>query len=191
MTPGSNSSWLSLEISIIKNRAWQDAGFGHWVTCSVSESEPDRRRATVIVMTIATVLVTIGDLIMSQAMRDLGPLKIPVLSQVLAGRFEGGAGDFLSRGFTEVYGLLWLIFGSLKVWFAIACMFSFLVLWMVALSWSDLTFVMPLTALTYILNAMLVGPVLGEHVSPSRWVGTLMIAFGVGLVTMEKPREET
>lgn len=157
----------------------------------MSESAPDRRKATVVIMTIATIMVTIGDLIMSQAMRGLGPLEIPVLTQLLAGEFQGGAGDFLARGGSQVYDLLWLIFGTWTVWVAIACMLSFLILWMVALSWSDLTFVMPLTALTYVLNAMLVGPVLGEHVSPLRWLGTLMIALGVGLVTTEKPKEDS
>jgi len=49
--------------------------------------------------------------------------------------------------------------------------------------------VMPLTALTYVLNAILVGPVLGEHVSLTRWVGTILIAAGVALVTLEKPKE--
>jgi drug/metabolite transporter (DMT)-like permease len=56
---------------------------------------------------------------------------------------------------------------------------------MVSLSWSDLTFVMPLTALTYVLNAILVGPVLGEVVSPTRWLGTILITLGVALVTLE------
>jgi drug/metabolite transporter (DMT)-like permease len=91
----------------------------------------------------------------------------------------------------EVYDLLWRIFGTPQVWMAIGCMLTFLVLWMISLSWADLTFVMPLTALTYVLNAILVGPVLGEHVSPTRWVGTVLIALGVALVTLERAPETT
>lgn len=154
------------------------------------QEQPDRRWATVVIMTIATVAVTIGDLIMSHAMRTLGPLRLRVLEEFASGELREGWASSIGRLAGEIYQLAWLIFGDPIVWLAIACMFTFLVLWMVALSWSDLSFVMPLTALTYILNAILVGPVLGEHVSATRWMGTLMIAVGVGMVTMEKQTKD-
>ena len=121
---------------------------------------------------------------MSQAMRTLGPLTLPSLVSWWSG--ELGLLTAAGRLPGEIYGLLWLIFGTAKVWMGITCMLTFLVLWMISLSWSDLTFVMPLTALTYVLNAILVGPVLGEHVSPVRWMGTLLIAAGVALVTTDR-----
>ncbi len=145
----------------------------------------DRRVATVMAMTIATISVTIGDLIMSAAMRKLGPLKLPALENWWNGRLPTDTA--LKALPSELFHLIQSIFGQPQVWLAIGCMLTFLVLWMVSLSWADLTFVMPLTALTYVLNAILVGPVLGEHVSFIRWVGTLLIALGVGLVTLEKP----
>lgn len=144
---------------------------------------PDRRLATSIAMILATVSVTVGDLIMSAAMRKLGPLRLLALEDWWAGRTP--TGEALGRLPGELSHLVVAIFGQWQVWLAIGCMLIFLVLWMVSLSWADLTFVMPLTALTYVLNAMLVGPVLGEHVSITRWVGTLLIAVGVGLVTLE------
>lgn len=155
---------------------------------TAEQGRADRRVATTIAMIVATVSVTIGDLIMSSAMRKLGPLRLPALENWWNGQLPGEA---LFRALpADVGRLIWLIFTRLDVWLAIGCMLTFLVLWMVSLSWSDLTFVMPLTALTYVLNAILVGPVLGEHVSPTRWLGTLLIALGVGLVTLEKPASE-
>ena len=145
---------------------------------------PDRRVATTAAMLVATVSVTVGDLLMSQAMRALGPLHLRALEQWWAGALPLGSALALLPA--QIYELLWLIFGTAKVWLAIGCMLLFLVLWMVSLSWSDLTFVMPLTALTYVLNAILVGPVLGEVVSPVRWVGTILITLGVALVTLER-----
>lgn len=144
---------------------------------------PDRRLATSIAMILATVSVTVGDLIMSAAMRKLGPLRLRAFEEWWAGRTS--TGEALGQLPGELFHLIVTIFGQWQVWLAIGCMLIFLVLWMVSLSWSDLTFVMPLTALTYVLNAMLVGPVLGEHVSFTRWVGTILIAVGVGLVTLE------
>ena len=144
----------------------------------------DLRVATTVAMLIATVSVTVGDLIMSQAMRGLGPLTLPSIS-AWSGKTLG-LSEVLTSLPGELYALLWLIFGTAKVWLAIGCMLTFLVLWMISLSWADLTFVMPLTALTYVLNAILVGPVLGEHVSATRWFGTVLIAAGVALVTIDR-----
>lgn len=157
----------------------------------MTPSEPvkrDRRGATTVAMILATIAVTIGDLIMSSAMRGMGPLQLPSVASWWNG--DKPLGAVFSELPGEVYTLVWQIFSHPQVWLAIGCMLTFLVLWMVSLSWSDLTFVMPLTALTYVLNAMLVGPVLGEHVSLARWAGTLLIALGVALVTLEQPKKE-
>lgn len=130
-------------------------------------------------MLIAVTAVTVGDLIMSHTMKSMGPLKI----QTLGPWWQGESG--FDEVWRELWTLIWVIFSQPLVWLAIAFMLSFLVLWMIALSWSDLTFVMPLTALTYVLNAVLVGPILGEQVSPFRWLGTLLIALGVVLVSAD------
>lgn len=146
---------------------------------SESEDKGKNRLRTIIIMLIAVTAVTIGDLIMSSAMRRLGPLELRNL-----GPWWRGEATFLAL-LDELYTLVWAIFGQPLVWLAIGFMLTFLVLWMVALSWSDLTFVMPLTAFTYVLNAILVGPWLGEQVSPMRWVGTLLIAAGVAVVSAD------
>ncbi|MCA9776677.1 MAG: hypothetical protein KC800_08180 [Candidatus Eremiobacteraeota bacterium] len=138
-----------------------------------------RKWPTIIIMTLAVVAVTVGDLIMSHAMRKLGPLTIESLPHWWDGKLG------LAAVAREVYELGWKIFTQPLVWAAIGFMLTFLILWMIALSWSDLTFVMPLTALTYVLNAVLVGPALGEDVSPLRWVGTLLIAVGVAVVSAD------
>lgn len=135
-------------------------------------------------MVLATILVTLGDILMSQAMRKLGPLTLPSLESWVKGKLA--VGQLLTELPPELYSLLWTIFASVKVWVAISCMLGFLALWMFALSWEDLTFVMPLTALTYVLNALLAGPALGEHLSATRWVGTILITAGVAIITTDK-----
>ena len=50
------------------------------------------------------------------------------------------------------------------------------------LSLADLSFVLPLTATGYILSAFLGKVFLNEHVTPTQWLGTLLIFFGVVLV---------
>jgi drug/metabolite transporter (DMT)-like permease len=66
-----------------------------------------------------------------------------------------------------------------------------LVGWMLSkmflLSWADLSYVLPVTAFGYVLNALLGRLFLGEDVTPARWAGTLLIMAGVVLVGMGNP----
>ncbi len=51
--------------------------------------------------------------------------------------------------------------------------------WCHLLKTAHLSVVVPLTAFTHVLNAVLAGPLLGEMVSPQRWCGTLLIVSGI------------
>jgi drug/metabolite transporter (DMT)-like permease len=53
---------------------------------------------------------------------------------------------------------------------------------MALLSWADLTYVLPVTALGYVLTVLAGRVLLAEQVSGQRWAGTLMIVAGVSLV---------
>jgi len=63
-----------------------------------------------------------------------------------------------------------------------ALMATYFGLYMVALRWADLSFVLPLTALTYLLGAILAKYYLGENVTSVRWVGAIIITLGVIVV---------
>lgn len=69
-------------------------------------------------------------------------------------------------------------------WVAIGI--GLLILWMLSrmalLSWADLSYVLPVTAIGYVLNAVLGHVFLGEHISGPRWAGTLLIVAGIALV---------
>jgi uncharacterized membrane protein len=66
-----------------------------------------------------------------------------------------------------------------------------LVLWlltrMTLFSWADLSFVVPVTAVGYILAAVLGRFFLGETVTAANWLGTLLIFFGTAFVGSTKP----
>jgi drug/metabolite transporter (DMT)-like permease len=63
---------------------------------------------------------------------------------------------------------------------------ALLILWvltrMILLSRSDLSFVLPATALGYVLNAIFAVVFLNESLSAYRWAGTLLIFAGAALV---------
>jgi drug/metabolite transporter (DMT)-like permease len=69
----------------------------------------------------------------------------------------------------------WIIFGIL-------CLAGFFYAYLTALSWADLTYVLPATAFGYVVTAFLSRVFLHEAVSPWRWAGVLLITCGVGLV---------
>ena len=54
---------------------------------------------------------------------------------------------------------------------------------LVLLSLSDLSFVLPVTAVGYVIAAVLGKTVLHEDVSASRWVGTVLIFIGAMLTS--------
>jgi uncharacterized membrane protein len=66
-----------------------------------------------------------------------------------------------------------------------------LILWlltrMALFSWADLSFVVPVTAVGYILAALFGHFFLGESVTPTSWAGTLLIFFGTAFVGSTKP----
>jgi drug/metabolite transporter (DMT)-like permease len=60
----------------------------------------------------------------------------------------------------------------------------FYVLFLAALSWTDVTVALPMTALEYGFAAVLAVMILKEVVSPLRWAGILLIVLGVILINM-------
>lgn len=63
---------------------------------------------------------------------------------------------------------------------------SLLILWtlsrMTLMSWADLSYILPVTAIGYVLSALAGKIFLAEHISLLRWGGTLLIVAGIALV---------
>src|SRR5258708_11532991 len=61
-----------------------------------------------------------------------------------------------------------------------------LILWqlsrMALLSWADLSYVLPVTSIGYVIVALIGKVLLNEAISPQRWAGILLIMAGVALV---------
>jgi drug/metabolite transporter (DMT)-like permease len=67
---------------------------------------------------------------------------------------------------------------------------GFFAAYLTALSWADLTFVLPATGIGYVITALLSVYFLHEHVSAARWIGILLITCGVGFVAHGPSRTE-
>jgi drug/metabolite transporter (DMT)-like permease len=103
--------------------------------------------------------------------------------------FAAGGDSMLSHGMQETGGIslshLTLVLAALlNPWVAIGIvlLLGFFATYMVALSWADLTYVMPATSMGYVLLALIARFLLHEHVSMLRWLGITLITAGVGFV---------
>ena len=105
-----------------------------------------------------TVFSTLGDSLLARGMKELGGLSLH---------------DFSS-----------LLFAILNPWVSIGIMLllAFFASYMSALSWADLTYVLPATSLSYVLVALIGRIGFHEEISPARWLGIALIAAGVGFV---------
>ncbi|MBV9611248.1 MAG: hypothetical protein JO091_02195 [Acidobacteriaceae bacterium] len=69
---------------------------------------------------------------------------------------------------------------------------ALLILWlltrMALLSWADLSFVLPMTGIGYILTAFLGKFFLNETITAGHWFGTVLIAAGTALVGSTEQR---
>jgi drug/metabolite transporter (DMT)-like permease len=95
----------------------------------------------------------------------------------------------LSRGMTHLPTITLahpasLIAAVFTPWIAlgIALLIGFFASYLTALSWADLTFVLPATALGNVVVALIARFWLNEPVSLERWAGIVLITLGVGFV---------
>jgi uncharacterized membrane protein len=103
--------------------------------------------------------------------------------------------SFLSRGMQSVGELISLspipyIRALFNPWVAVGV--SLLIVWLLShmamLSWADLSYVLPVTSIAYVLVALVGRFLLHEQVSLARWVGITLIMVGVALVGHTAPR---
>ena len=113
-----------------------------------------------LVLAGITVFSTAGDSLLARGMKDLGSVNV------------------------SLHSLSGLLLAILNPWVAmgILFLFTFFACYVSALSWADLTYVLPATSLAYVLVALIGHFGLYEEISPTRWLGIALIAAGVGFV---------
>lgn len=111
-----------------------------------------------LVLAGVTVFSPVGDALLNRGMKQLGEVSLHNLSSLIAATLNP-----------------WVACGIL---FLIAYFSSY----MAALSWADLTYVLPATSLGYVLVALIAWIGFHEAISPTRWLGIVLITAGVGFV---------
>jgi drug/metabolite transporter (DMT)-like permease len=112
-----------------------------------------------------------------------GPLGNVMLSKGMKG--IGSAANWAPR---EVFSILIRILSSASIWMGIASLLTFFVAYMLVLTWADYSYVQPASSFSYAVVATLSYFLLGEVVSPLRWLGIGVICVGVFIVGHTHPR---
>lgn len=120
-------------------------------------------------------------------------LTIAVFAQAIANVCLSKGMKTLALGQVDGSFSVMLLLEALQeplIWAGIALLILFLVMFSTALTWADLSLVLPATAFGYVLNVFFGYHLLNEVVSTERWAGSVLIFFGVMLVagSSRKPK---
>ncbi len=119
---------------------------------------------TAALLAAIVALEVVGNGCLSRGMRQVGPVVGAVLTpprlMALAGRIGTNP---------------WVVVG-------VAALLGYFVCYLTALSRLDLSYVLPMAASSYLLTSGVAWAVLGERISPLRWLGTGLIAVGLVFV---------
>jgi len=119
---------------------------------------------TAIMIAIIVVADSAGDVLLTKGMRQVGEVSS------LAPR---ALWDIARLALRNHHFLASLLFMALH-----------LVGFLAVLSWADLSFVFPATALVYVVTTLASKFILRETISVHRWAGTALVCLGVGLVSL-------
>jgi drug/metabolite transporter (DMT)-like permease len=112
-----------------------------------------------LVLAVVTLASAFGDTSLAVGMKRLGPVSLTHPDALIT-----------------ALRTPWVLSGVLLLLLWTAC-------YLTALTWADLTFVLPATSLAYVAVALLSRFWLHEQISPARWAGIGLITAGVGFVT--------
>jgi drug/metabolite transporter (DMT)-like permease len=127
------------------------------------------RKVRIKTLLVALVMVTCantGDLLLKRGMSRIGAVEISVV------------------GLSQALRMAML---NPVIWLGILFLTGYMASLMTVMSWADYSYVMPVGAFGYAVNAMLAVVFLHETVSIHRWTGVFVICVGVLLVGQTKP----
>lgn len=123
---------------------------------------------------------TVGLILLQVAFASVGELLLGIgMKQI--GAVTDWTPPALARTFMQTIT-------SGAIWLGIFALLMFFACYLLVLSWADLSYVKPISAIGYGVIAFLGFAVLHEQVTPVRWLGVTLICFGVALASQTEVR---
>ena len=110
------------------------------------------------------------------------------LGNALLGKGMKSIGAVTVRTFPDLLHTLYRIFTSGAILLGVGFLLMFFVANMLVLSWADYSFIQPASSFAYGVVALWGHFLLHEDVTPTRWLGVLIICGGVFVVGYTPPR---
>jgi drug/metabolite transporter (DMT)-like permease len=110
------------------------------------------------------------------------------LGNVLLSKGMKGVGSAVNWTPKDLFPILLKILSSPFIWLGIGSLLTFFVAYMLVLTWADYSYVQPASSFSYAVVAILGYLLLGEVISPLRWLGIGVICLGVFIVGRTHPR---
>jgi drug/metabolite transporter (DMT)-like permease len=111
-----------------------------------------------MVLAVVSVAAPLGDTFLDVGMKNIGPVSLAHITTL----FHAVCTPWIAAGIVLLIG--------------------FFASYLTALSWADLTFVLPATSFGNVVVALLARFWRHEQISPSRWAGIFLITAAVGFV---------
>ncbi|HYE75353.1 MAG TPA: glycosyltransferase, partial [Blastocatellia bacterium] len=118
---------------------------------------------TFLLLALLITFSSLGEILVAKGMQCVGDVPFR-LHDILRAAWRAVSNRYLPMG----------------VFFLALSFFTFLSL----LSYADLSYVVPLTAVSYITNTIGAKFLLKETITKSRWIGTLLVAGGVSIISL-------
>jgi len=125
-------------------------------------AERKNRKRTYFLLPSMVFFSSLGNILLSRGMKQVGEIV-----------------DFSPLALLSIFSKT---FTNASIWLGVFSLLVFFMSYLLVLSWADLSYVQPASAIGYAMVALLGYLLLGESVSPMRWIGVLFICGGVALV---------
>jgi drug/metabolite transporter (DMT)-like permease len=135
------------------------------------ESHKHLQAKTAIMILIMIIAGPLGNVLLGKGMKSIGALRVWPPAE-------------LAHTFAHV-------FSTSSIWLGVASLLTFFVANILVLSWADYSFVQPASSMAYGVVALMGYFILGESISPLRWLGIAIICLGVFIVGRTNPRTTT
>jgi bacterial/archaeal transporter family protein len=121
-----------------------------------------------VMLAVLVITQVLGDIWLSQGMKQFGAITV-----------------LTPEGLLNLIGYLltspWILLGVSTLTFS-------MLIYLIAISRLDISYVLPIHAFSYVLNALMAWLILNEHVSGVRWLATILITVGVFIISWSEQR---
>jgi drug/metabolite transporter (DMT)-like permease len=132
------------------------------------ESHKHLQFKTAVMIMIMIIAGPLGNVLLGKGMKSIGALTVWPPAE-------------LAHTFAQ-------IFSTASIWLGVGSLLTFFVANILVLSWADYSFVQPASSMAYGVVALMGYFILGESISPLRWLGIAIICLGVFIVGRTNPR---